>query len=136
VDFIVQNWYLIAIAALSAGMLFFMSAPSFAGSKGSTVATAVQLMNRSKAVVIDIRDVESYELGHIFGARNIVLKELEERLPKVVKNKKLPVIFVCLSGSKANRAVAIAKKLGYDNPTLLVGGLNAWLKENMPTETK
>ena len=42
------------------------------------------------------------------------LSQLEERLPAVVKNKALPVVLVCASGARSNRAVAIAKKLGYE----------------------
>jgi len=51
-----------------------------------------------------------------------------------VKNKANPVIFVCASGARSNRAVAVAKKLGYENAQSLSGGMGAWREANMPIE--
>jgi rhodanese-related sulfurtransferase len=41
---------------------------------------------------------------------------------------------VCASGPRANRAVAIAKKLGYENAQALAGGLKAWREASLPVE--
>ena len=49
--------------------------------------------------------------------------ELEQKLPGMVKNKALPVILVCASGARSSRAVAIAKKLGYEQAHSLSGGM-------------
>jgi rhodanese-related sulfurtransferase len=68
------------------------------------------------------------------GARNIPLGELEQRLPETVKNKTLPLILVCATGARANRAVGIAKKLGYEQAQALAGGLKAWKDANLPVE--
>ena len=62
------------------------------------------------------------------------LAQLEERLPSVVKNKAVPVVMVCARGVRAQRAVAVAKKLGYDNAQTLSGGLAAWREANLPVE--
>lgn len=48
------------------------------------------------------------------GAKNVPFSELEEKLPLAVKNKALPLILVCATGARAARAVAVAKKLGYE----------------------
>ena len=40
----------------------------------------------------------------------------------------------CASGARANRAVAIAKKLGYDNAQAMAGGLKAWREASLPVE--
>jgi rhodanese-related sulfurtransferase len=48
------------------------------------------------------------------GAKNIPLGQLEEKLPEAVKNKALPLILVCPTGARANRALGVAKKLGYE----------------------
>ena len=68
------------------------------------------------------------------GAKNVPLGQLEERLPSLVKNKSLPVVLVCASGARANRAVAVAKKLGYEKAEALAGGLKAWRDASMPVE--
>ena len=106
--FVIDNWTLIAVALASAGMLFW---PVLKGATGGGVSAqdAVQLINREKAVVIDVCEANEYAAGHVGGARNIPLNQVEEKLPAMVKNKALPVILVCQSGARSNRAVAIAK---------------------------
>nr|WP_289623648.1 rhodanese-like domain-containing protein [Paracidovorax valerianellae] len=99
-----------------------------------TPARAVQLINREKGVVIDVCEPEEFAAGHLGGAKNIPLGQLEERLPQVVKNKALPLVLVCAKGPRAQRAVGIAKKLGYDNAQAMAGGLKAWKDASMPVE--
>ena len=72
--------------------------------------------------------------GHITGAKNIPLGDLEEKLAGAVKNKALPVILVCQSGARSGRALATAKKLGFDNAQSLGGGLKAWVAAGLPVE--
>ena len=131
--FILDNWYLIFVAVASGSMLLWPVLKSASG--GSlTPARAVQLINREKAVVIDVCEAEEFAAGHVTGAKNVPVSQLEERLPTVVKNKALPVVLVCASGARANRAVGIAKKLGYDNAQALAGGMKAWREASLPVE--
>jgi len=133
VKFIIDNWYLFIVALASGSMLLWPLIKNASG--GSlTPAGAVQLINREKAVVIDVCETEEFAAGHVGGAKNVPLGQLEERLPSVVKNKALPVILVCASGARANRAVGIAKKLGYDNAQAMAGGLKAWREASLPVE--
>ncbi len=131
--FIIDNWMLLSVALISAGMLFW---PLLKGASagGLTAQAAVQLINREKAVVIDVCEANEFALGHVGGAKNIPLNQLEEKLAATVKNKALPVILVCQSGARSKRAVAIAKKLGYEQSQSLSGGLNAWRSANLPVE--
>lgn len=132
--FLIDNWMLISLALTSGGMLVW---PLIAGgmSAGSLNANgAVQLINREKAVVVDVCEASEFASGHVTGAKNIPLSELEAKLPGMVKNKALPVILVCASGARSSRAVAIAKKLGYDQAQALGGGLKAWKEANLPVE--
>jgi len=134
VKFLIDNWMLISLALTSGGMLVW---PLIAGgmSAGSLNANgAVQLINREKAVVVDVCEASEFASGHVTGAKNIPLSELEAKLPGMVKNKALPVILVCASGARSSRAVAIAKKLGYDQAQALGGGLKAWKEANLPVE--
>lgn len=125
---------LISVALASGGMLVW---PMIAGGMNAgalTASGAVQLINREKAVVVDVCSAEEFAAGHVVGAKNVPLDELETRLPGVVKNKALPVILVCASGMRSSRAVAIAKKLGYEQAQSLGGGLKAWKDANLPLE--
>ena len=131
--FIIDNWMLFAVALGSATMLFL---PQIKGAAGGTLtsAGAVQLINREKAVVIDVSDAEEFALGHINNAKNVPFAQLEDKLASQVKNKELPLILVCSSGARSNRAVSVAKKLGFANVQALAGGLKSWKEANLPLE--
>jgi rhodanese-related sulfurtransferase len=83
---------------------------------------------------VDVCGADEFAAGHVAGAKNVPLSELEAKLPGVVKNKALPLILVCASGMRSSRAVAIAKKLGYEQAQSLSGGLKAWKAANLPFE--
>ena len=129
-NFILENWMWMALAIVSGTMLVM---PNLKGG-GLSPAQAVQLINRDKAVVVDVCSPEEFKAGHVVGARNIPLGELESKLPNAVKNKALPVIFVCQSGMRSGRAVAMAKKLGYEQAQSLGGGLKAWKDASLPVD--
>lgn len=123
---------LIAVAIISGTMLLM---PLIQGAGGGlTAEAAVQLINREKAVVIDVCETEEFAAGHVGGAKNIPLNALEDKLASTVKNKALPLILVCATGARSARAVAIAKKLGYENTQAMSGGLKAWRTANLPLE--
>ena len=132
--FLIDNWMLIGIALASGGLLLWplISSGMAAGSLSAT--GAVQLINRHKAVVIDVSETEEFATGHVAGAKNLPLNQLEEKLPNAVKNKALPLILVCPTGARANRAVAMAKKLGYEQAQCLAGGLKSWKEANLPLD--
>ena len=131
VKFILDNWMLIAIA-LSSG--FFLLLPVLQGAAGAGISPteAVQLMNREKAVVIDVCSGDEYADGHINGARHVPLADLPTRLGDVVKSKTTPIIMVCASGMRSKGALATARKLGYEQVHSLQGGLKAWKEANLP----
>lgn len=133
-SFFIDNWVLIAAAFVSGAMLVWPAVK--AGGRAGTLGVndAVLLMNREKAVVVDVCEANEFAAGHIIGAKHVPLGELEAKLTATVKNKANPVIFVCASGARSNRAVAVAKKLGYENAQSLSGGMGAWREANLPIE--
>lgn len=132
--FLIDNWMLISIALASGGMLVWPMIAGALNANALSASGAVQLINREKAVVVDVCEAAEFAAGHVSGAKNVPLSEFEARLPVVVKNKALPLILVCASGARASRAVAIAKKLGYQQAQSLGGGLKAWKEANLPLE--
>ena len=61
------------------------------------------------AVLIDVREAEEFRAGHIPGALNVPLSEIDAiNIPKDV-----PVFIYCLRGSRSKKAAGILKKLGY-----------------------
>ncbi|MEY4882487.1 MAG: hypothetical protein RIS34_341 [Pseudomonadota bacterium] len=131
--FIIDNWMLMAVA-LASGSLLLWPVIQGATTLGLSAAGAVQLINREKAVVIDVCEAEEFAAGHVGGAKNIPLNQLETKLTSTVKNKSLPLILVCQTGARSGRAVDIVKKLGYEQAQSLGGGLKAWRMANLPVE--
>ena len=125
---------LIAVALMSAGILAWPVITGGGGPGTVTAAGAVQLINREKAVVVDVCEAGEYASGHVAGARHAPLGELEQKLPGLVKNKATPVILVCASGARSGRAVSIARKLGYEQALSLSGGMRSWRDANLPVE--
>ncbi|WP_176659848.1 MULTISPECIES: rhodanese-like domain-containing protein [Variovorax] len=132
-EFVTANWMLILIALSSGGMLAW---PLIRGSGGGTLTAqgAVQLINRERAVLVDVREPEEFATGHMIGAKNVPLNQLDEKLASTVKNKNVPLLLVCATGARAQRAVAMAKKLGYEQAQAVAGGLKAWKEANLPVE--
>jgi len=124
---------LIAIALSSGGLLMW---PVLQGATavGVDSSAVIQLINREKANVVDVSDVAEFAAGHIVGSKNLPLAELEAKLAGAVKNKTLPLVLVCQSGARSGKAVAIAKKLGYEQAQSLQGGLKSWKAANLPVE--
>lgn len=95
---------------------------------------AVQLINRSDAVVVDVREPTEFNDGHITGARHIPQRVLAERLKELDKVKGKPVIVVCASGNRSRAAAALLQKNGHEQVYNLEGGLAAWTQAGMPLE--
>jgi hypothetical protein len=102
------KWYLFAAALVSGGLLFWpmLTLGSLGGTKVSTT-DAVLLINREKGVLIDVSDPEEYAQAHAVGAKNAPLATLEtsRELPK---NKSLPLVIVCPTGSQVRSSSSSA----------------------------
>ncbi|MFN5349185.1 MAG: rhodanese-like domain-containing protein [Polaromonas sp.] len=132
--FLIDNWMLISIAVASGGLLVWPLVASGMNAGALSATGAVTLINREKAVVIDVSEPDEFAAGHVGGAKNVPFGELDNKLPLAAKNKALPLILVCATGARAHRAVAVAKKLGYDQAQALNGGLKAWREASLPVE--
>ncbi|MCR5883651.1 rhodanese-like domain-containing protein [Rhizobacter sp. J219] len=121
------------MAILSGALLIWPRLRGGSGSGAVTTAEAVQLINRERAVLVDVSEPAEYAAGHAGGSKNIPFGTLETSgdLPK---NKALPLVVVCPTGARAARAAGILKKLGFEKARPLAGGLRAWREANLPVE--
>jgi len=92
---------------------------------------AVRLMNQG-ALVIDLRAKESYDAGHIADARNVPAAELASQAEGLKKWRDKTVITYCDSGTSGASGARTLMKLGFTKVFNLHGGLNAWIKDNLP----
>ncbi len=76
--------------------------------------------------LVDVREVDEYEAGHVPGAINLPLSELLERYGELDKDTAYHII--CQSGGRSVQACAFLDKEGYD-VTNLTGGTGAWMGE-------
>lgn len=77
-----------------------------------------------KAQLIDVREPNEFEAGHILGARNIPLTQLKMRMKEIRPD--LPVYLYCQSGMRSGRAAQFLHRKGYKNLTQLKGGFKGW----------
>ena len=131
--FLLDNWYLVLAALTSGGLLLWPALQRMGGPNRVSVPEAVRLINREKAVLIDVSEPAEFAAGHATQARNIPFGSLEgsRALPT---NKAVPLLLMCPTGARAQRAVATLRKLGYEKATAVMGGLNAWREAQLPVE--
>ena len=96
-----------------------------------SAAQAVRLMNQG-ALIIDLRPQEAFEAGHIGEARNVPAADLEAQAESLKKWRDRTVITYCDSGVNGAGAARTLAKLGFTKVFNLDGGLNAWIKDNLP----
>jgi rhodanese-related sulfurtransferase len=133
VKFFIDNWFLFLTALVSGGLLLWLGLSRGAGGAKVTAAQAVQLINREKAVLIDVCEPAEYAAGHAAGAKSVPLGTLESS-SDLPKNKTLPLVILCATGARSARAAGILKKLGFEKTHVLAGGLAAWREANLPVE--
>jgi len=131
--FFIDHWYLIVTAVVSGGLLAWPLVKGGSSAGKVTTAEAVMLINRERAVLVDVSEPAEYAAGHAAGARSVPLGKLEASAD-LPKNKALPLVVVCPTGGRSSRAVATLKKLGYENTRALAGGLAAWREANLPVD--
>lgn len=125
------NLVLIAIVLISGGLLLWPTL-SRGGRRGVSAAEATQLINRSNAVVIDLRSADDFAKGHLPSARHIEFGELEAKVAQIGKNKSNPVLLVCQTGQQSHKAQRLVQEAGFAEVHVLDGGVNAWQQAGMP----
>jgi len=81
------------------------------------------------APVLDVRQPEEYDAGHVPGARLIPLSEVARRVGEVPAEGRVYVI--CLSGSRSAKATEFLRRRGVDARNV-AGGTKAWAESGRP----
>ncbi|MGG3469973.1 rhodanese-like domain-containing protein [Neobacillus pocheonensis] len=77
-----------------------------------------------KAQLIDVREPNEFEGGHILGARNIPMSQMRMRSKEIRPD--MPVFLYCQSGMRSARAAQFLHRKGYKDLTQLQGGFKKW----------
>lgn len=77
-----------------------------------------------KAQLIDVREPNEFDAGHILGARNIPVTQMKNRTTEIRQD--LPVYLYCQTAQRSNRAAIMLYKRGYRQVYQLKGGYRKW----------
>jgi rhodanese-related sulfurtransferase len=86
-------------------------------------------------VVLDVREREAFEQGHIPGARHLPRGQLELRVNEAFPDPTVRILTYCEFGKISTLAAATLRELGFSRAVALDGGMKAWRDENYPLET-
>ncbi len=91
------------------------------------------LVNRENATVVDIRSPADFEKGHITDAVSLPMEKItKQQLGAIEKQKNKPIIVVCNAGISAKTAANALVKSGFEQVSVLRGGMQTWLGANLP----
>jgi rhodanese-related sulfurtransferase len=93
--------------------------------------SSVALINQG-AAVIDLRSQDAFSRGHIVGARNVPMADLDARRDLIEKLRDNPILLVCDQGNSSVRAAVSLRKAGFDKVFSLKSGMTAWQAAGLP----
>ncbi len=134
IEFVGNHWILSTLwVALVTALILHRSKTS-----GESVSAqqAVMQINRSDAVVVDIRDKKDFDAGHIVDAIHIPLSKLGARVTELEKHKTVPVIVACRLGQHSADAVKVLRSAGFTKVLRLSGGMTEWRAQSLPLVQK
>jgi rhodanese-related sulfurtransferase len=85
-------------------------------------------------VVLDIRERDAYDAGHIPGARHVPRGQLELRIDQTLPDPTVRVVTCCEFGKISTLAADTLRTMGYVRAVALDGGMKAWRDAGYPVE--
>ncbi len=128
INFLIEHYYL--SLPLLATIILLINATSKKGGTKISPQNLVALSNNETAFIVDLRDSEQFQNGHITGSINIPFLNLSNRTNEIPQDKS--VILVCEMGNVSPNAGELLKKEGFKELLILKGGINEWRIQNLP----
>jgi len=85
------------------------------------------------AVIIDVRDKDQWDEGHIPGAIHMSRGTIELDIEEKVPDPNAMIICHCGGGGRSALAAESVQKMGYKNVRNMAGGFKAWKADGLPT---
>ncbi|MFO0597428.1 MAG: rhodanese-like domain-containing protein [Myxococcaceae bacterium] len=104
-------------------LFLVVAASGCAGTISNEVAH--QWVSEQHAVLLDVRSTGEFAEGHLDGAINVPVGELEGKLGTLPFGKDQPVVVYCHSGLRASRAMSVLKGAGFTKVESL-GAMSNW----------
>jgi sulfur-carrier protein adenylyltransferase/sulfurtransferase len=96
--------------------------------------TARELMSARDPLVVDVREQDEWDEGHIPGAIHIPRGFLESRIERTAPDSTRPVLLYCSAGNRSAFAAKTLAELGYEDVASLAGGFTDWKRNGFPVE--
>ena len=98
-----------------------------------------EVLTRSAAaaadlVILDVREREAFDAGHIPGARHVPRGQLELRIDQVLPDPSTRVVTYCEFGKVSTLAAATLRTMGFNRAVALDGGMKSWREAGHPVE--
>ena len=105
------------------------------GANGIDLSTLHDLWNKpERPLIIDVRQRSEFLAGHVSGALNIELGELQDHLDGLPRE--LPIVAICAAGMRATIANSILLRDGRQDARVVDGlGTNQWIADGYPSTT-
>jgi len=87
----------------------------------------------NELVVLDVREKDAYEAGHIPGARLLPRGQLELRVDKELPDPTARIVTCCEFGRISTLAASTLRTMGFQRAVALDGGMKSWLEAGYPT---
>jgi molybdopterin/thiamine biosynthesis adenylyltransferase/rhodanese-related sulfurtransferase len=97
-------------------------------------AQARDLIETGEPVLVDVREQEEWDEGHIPGAVHVPRGYLESRIERAAPDRSGQVILYCSAGNRSAFAAKTLAELGYDDAVSLAGGFTEWKRNGFPVE--
>ncbi len=87
-------------------------------------------------IIVDVRGPDEFigDLGHIPGARNLPLPDIERRIPELAAFKAVPLVLVCRTDKRSANAAPVLRSAGFEHVTVLRQGMVQWNRDALPIE--
>lgn len=130
-EFLAQQWILVAALLAAVGMLVFHE--SRKAGPSLTPQQAINLVNAEQGVFLDVRDGGDFKQGHIADALHIPAAKVPDRLAELDKHRDRPIVIVCKMGQQAGVAGKQLRAAGYNKVYKMAGGMLEWGNLQLPT---
>jgi molybdopterin/thiamine biosynthesis adenylyltransferase/rhodanese-related sulfurtransferase len=96
-------------------------------------ALAAALASDSPPVVVDVREQNEWDEGHIPHALYLGRGHLEARIERAAPDRETPIVLYCAAGNRSALAAKTLHELGYENVSSLAPGYTGWKRDGFPT---
>jgi len=131
-EFIANHLFLVSLLVAISSLLFWNIFFSAMGASQIVPAEVTHLINHEDAALLDVRNAEDFERGHIINAVNIDVATLGDREKELDKYKDKTVVICCAQGTESIRIARSLKMKGFEKLYSLKGGISAWQNANLP----